>query len=68
MDGLIYSAIAENLSLNFNGSFHLFVSETFLSDFHEQPPLVFFLQALVIKLFNDVFFVDRFYSFLCLSL
>jgi len=64
MDGLIYSAIAENLSLNFNGSFHLFVSETFLSDFHEQPPLVFFLQALVIKLFYDVFFVDRLYSFL----
>ncbi len=40
-----------------------------LSSFHEQPPLVFGIQAIFFKLFGDSLYVERFYTFLtmCIS-
>jgi 4-amino-4-deoxy-L-arabinose transferase-like glycosyltransferase len=65
MDGLLYSSVSKNLSLNFFSNNHLYLSKSFLSDFHEQPPLVFYIQGLFIRLLGDYFFIDRLYSYVC---
>ncbi len=65
MDGLLYSSVSKNLSLNFFSNNQLYLSESFLPDFHEQPPLVFYIQGMFIRLLGDNFFIDRLYSYVC---
>ncbi|MBK7817358.1 MAG: glycosyltransferase family 39 protein [Sphingobacteriaceae bacterium] len=70
MDGVLYSAVSHNLA-NGIGTFW-FPSFSFnnlagiQNSFHEQPPLVFGIQALFFKLLGDSMYVERFYVFLCL--
>ncbi len=70
MDGVLYSAVSHNLA-NGIGTFW-FPSFSFnnlagiQNSFHEQPPLVFGIQALFFKLFGDSMYVERFYIVLCL--
>ena len=70
MDGVLYTAVSHNLA-NGIGTFW-FPSFCFnnlagiQNSFHEQPPLVFGIQALFFKLLGDSMYVERFYIFLCL--
>lgn len=70
MDGVLYTAVSHNLA-NGIGTFW-FPSFSFnnlagiQNSFHEQPPLVFGIQALFFKLLGDSMYVERFYVFLCL--
>ena len=70
MDGVLYTAVSHNLA-NGIGTFW-FPSFSFnnlagiQNSFHEQPPLVFGIQALFFKLLGDSMYVERFYIFLCL--
>lgn len=72
MDGVLYTAVAHNLA-NDIGTFW-FPSFSFhnlagiQNSFHEQPPLVFGIQALFFKFLGDSIYVERFYIFLCLLL
>lgn len=70
MDGVLYSAVSHNLA-NGIGTFW-FPSFSFhnlagiQNSFHEQPPLVFGIQAMFYKFFGDSLYVERVYIFLCL--
>ncbi len=70
LDGVLYSAVSHNLA---NGigtfwfpSFSLNNLAGMHNSFHEQPPLVFGIQALFFKVFGNSFYVERFYTFITL--
>lgn len=68
MDGLLYSTVANNFA-HAKGSFwHLYNSDTLHSNFHEQPPLYFWIMAGFYKVFGDSIFVERIYDFVMLLL
>lgn len=64
MDGAIYADISRNLAQG-NGSFwHLHFTQTMMHNFYEHPPLAFYLNSFLFKIFGDSIFVERFYSLL----
>jgi len=64
MDGVIYGAVARNLSLGAGDFWHLKFSDTLLQPFHEHPPLAFYLESLVFRFVGDYYFSERLYTFL----
>lgn len=63
LDGIIYAAISENLSLG-NGSFwHLKYIGT-AEDFIGHPPLAIYLHSFFFKLFGSAHYVDKLYGLL----
>lgn len=62
MDGLIYGAVAKNLSIGQGDFWHLKFSETLLQPFHEHPPLAFYLESLFFRLIGDHYFTERCYT------
>ncbi|WP_019218068.1 hypothetical protein [Legionella tunisiensis] len=49
MDGIIYAAIAKNLSLGYGSLWQPYYSQTDFSSFYEHPPLVFYFQSLFLN-------------------
>lgn len=66
MDGMIYSAISNNLANDLGGIWDLHLSEFFYPHFHEHPPLAMYFQSLFFRLFGDHFWVEKLYSALML--
>jgi hypothetical protein len=63
-DGLIYAAVAQNLSLG-NGTFWVpQFSQTIFPEFFEHPPLVFGIEGSMMRLFQEAFFTEKLFSFL----
>jgi 4-amino-4-deoxy-L-arabinose transferase-like glycosyltransferase len=71
MDAMLYTSVSHNLSMGI-GTFWFPKFSVYniagLSTFHEQPPLVFGIQALFFKLLGDSMYVERFYTFLTMLL
>lgn len=71
MDAMLYTSVAHNLSMGI-GTFWFPQFSLYnlagLSAFHEQPPLVFGIQALFFKVFGSSLYVERFYTFLTLCI
>jgi 4-amino-4-deoxy-L-arabinose transferase-like glycosyltransferase len=64
MDGLLYADVAKNYA-DGNGSFwHLRTDEVIPTEFHHQPPLVFFLESGFFKMMPDSIFPERIYCLL----
>ncbi len=63
MDGLMYATVAKNLAHGEGSFWFLKFSDTYLTSFHEHPPLIFGLQSLCFNLFGDSVLVERFFSF-----
>ncbi len=63
MDGLMYATVAKNLAHGEGSFWFLKFSDTYLTSFHEHPPLIFGLQSLCFNIFGDSIFVERFFSF-----
>ena len=63
MDGLMYATVAKNLAHGEGSFWFLKFSDTFLTSFHEHPPLIFGLQSVCFRIFGDSFLVERFFSF-----
>ncbi|MFZ9846811.1 MAG: ArnT family glycosyltransferase [Flavobacteriales bacterium] len=63
MDGLMYATVAKNLAHGEGSFWFLKFSDTYLSSFHEHPPLIFGLQSICFRIFGDSVFVERFFSF-----
>src|SRR4051812_39797406 len=64
MDGLLYAAIGKNFSQGLGTWWNLYFSHCWGSDYHEQPPMLFWLQAAFFRLFGTGFWVERLYSLL----
>ncbi len=71
MDAEQYTCVSHNLSQGI-GSFwfpQFSLKNMYnMSSFHEQPPLVFGLQALFFKVLGDSMYTERFYTFLTMCL
>ncbi len=65
-DGVLYVAIAHNLSRGMGSFWQPYFSNTMFPFFHQQPPLTFGIQAIFFKVFGDSLYVERGYSFLTL--
>lgn len=62
MDGVLYSSVSKNYASG-NGTFwEMVFSETLNHQFHEQPPLMFFLQSLFFRTLGDSLYTERVYS------
>jgi 4-amino-4-deoxy-L-arabinose transferase-like glycosyltransferase len=70
-DAMLYSSVSHNLSQGI-GTFwfpqYSKMNIAGLSSFHEQPPLVFGIQALFFKVLGSSIYVERFYTFLMIVL
>jgi len=62
LDGLIYSTVSKNLSNGVGTFWNLHFTKTFMSDFHEHPPLAFGIQSLFYTFFGESRYVDKAYS------
>ncbi len=70
-DAMLYSSVSHNLSIGF-GTFwfpqYSALNIEGIPSFHEQPPLVFGIQALFFKMLGDSIYVERIYTFIMLLL
>jgi 4-amino-4-deoxy-L-arabinose transferase-like glycosyltransferase len=69
-DGVLYAAVAKNLSQGIGTFWFPHFSETMFSPFfHQQPPLTFGIQSLFFKALGTSIYTERFYSLLtaCLT-
>ena len=65
LDGIVYANFSKNFAIGDGTFLHPFYSETYLTNFVSHPPMFFFFEGLFFKLFGTSFFVERFYSVLC---
>jgi len=72
MDGVLYTAVSHNLANGIGTFWFPKFSYNNLAgihdSFHEQPPLVFGIQAVFFKVFGSSLYVERFYVFVTLLL
>lgn len=59
MDGLIYSAVANNMANDIGSIWSPHFSDTVLTPFYEHPPLSIYLHSMLYQLFGDYYWVDK---------
>ena len=64
VDGIFYAAISHNLAHHLGTFWNPHYSETLYPSLHEQPPLMFWMQAQFFRLLGDSIYVERIYSLL----
>lgn len=62
MDGVLYACVSKNYALGLGTFWEPYFSATSAGAFHEQPPLLFFLQGLFFKVLGYEFYTERVYS------
>jgi Dolichyl-phosphate-mannose-protein mannosyltransferase len=70
-DSLLYSSVGHNQALGKGTFWFPWFSKLSLNGrptFHEQPPLLFYIQSLFFKALGSSIYVDRFYVLVCLLL
>ena len=65
-DGLTYSSISRNLSINEGTFWHPFYTETSYPKFYEQPPLLFWIQSFFFTILGKSKYVEKLFSILVL--
>ncbi len=63
-DGLLYAAVSRNYNAGIGSFWEMSFSSTIHTSFHEQPPLLFFLQGFFFRALGDSFYTERFYDLL----
>ena len=62
-DGVEYAAVARNLAEGHGGFWSTYLSDTLHPDWHEHPPLVFWIQGLFMSAFGDGPYFEGIYGF-----
>lgn len=62
MDGVLYASVSKNYAQGYGTFWEQFYSVTTHSPFHEQPPLMFFLQGIFFKILGYSMYTERVYS------
>jgi 4-amino-4-deoxy-L-arabinose transferase-like glycosyltransferase len=62
-DGVEYAAVARNLAEGYGSFWSPYLSDTLHPNWHEHPPLVFWIQGLFIKTFGDGPYIEGVYGF-----
>ncbi|MEQ1732547.1 MAG: glycosyltransferase family 39 protein [Bacteroidia bacterium] len=63
MDGTMYAGISRNLAQGIGTIWNLHFSNTLMAEFHEHPPLMFWVQGIWFYVLGDSIYVERMYSF-----
>src|SRR4026207_251780 len=64
MDGILYTVASKNLAHGIGTWWNPVISTHHLSQFHEQPPLMFWMLSFFFRVFGDSIYTERIYSFL----
>jgi len=64
MDGVIYATVAKNLAGGLGTFWHPHFSQTAMRLYHEQPPLLFGIEAIFFKILGNGMYVERIYGLL----
>lgn len=67
MDGMIYVTVSKNLAEGLGTFWDPYFSQTYLTSYHEQPPLYFGLLALFFKILGNSMYVERLFCLCCFS-
>lgn len=67
-DGVLYASIARNFYLGQGNCWNIYSHEPTGIIFHEQPPLVFWMQSFFFTLLGDTIYPERIYSLLLILL
>ncbi|TSA51751.1 MAG: hypothetical protein D4R43_00310 [Sphingobacteriales bacterium] len=67
-DGLLYASIARNFYLGKGSWWNIYSHETTGIFFHEQPPLVFWMQSFFFTMLGDTIYSERIYSLVLILL
>lgn len=62
-DGLTYSSISRNLSIDEGSIFSLKYTETLKTPFYEHPPIFFIVQSYYFKIIGDYYFTEKLFCF-----
>src|SRR5205085_205321 len=62
MDGVAYATVSRNMAVGIGDFWHPVYTDARPGGFHDQPPLVFGIQAVLFSLCGDCFWVERAYS------
>jgi 4-amino-4-deoxy-L-arabinose transferase-like glycosyltransferase len=62
-DGVEYAAVARNLAEGYGSFWSTYLNDTLHPDWHEHPPLVFWIQGLFIKTFGEGPYFEGAYGF-----
>lgn len=62
MDGLIYSALSNNMANGFGSFWSPYLSNSVFPEFYEHPPLALGIQSMWFQLFGDSIYIERLYS------
>lgn len=65
MDGVIYATVSKNMANGIGTFWEPVFSDTLMHSYHEQPPLMFFLQGLFFKVLGTGFHTERIYCLSC---
>jgi 4-amino-4-deoxy-L-arabinose transferase-like glycosyltransferase len=63
-DGLFYGTISRNWAFGAGNFWYFYVSESLMNPFYSHPPLAFWLQGSLFRVFGDHYWVDKVYSLL----
>lgn len=61
-DGVTYASISRNLSLGLGSWWAPYYTATLHTQFFENPPVLFWIQSILFRLFGDSVFIEKFYS------
>ena len=61
LDGMLYASVSKNYAQGYGTFWEQFFSTTSPGAFHEQPPLMFFLQGMFFKVLGDGMYTERIY-------
>ncbi len=64
MDGMIYVTVGKNVAEGQGSFWHPHFTAFFMSNYHEQPPLLFSIEAVFFKLLGYSLYTERIYSLL----
>ena len=64
VDGVTFATISRNLAVGDGDFWHPVYTGTLHHEFHEHPPLAFFLESLLFRILGDQWWVERLYSLL----
>ncbi len=67
-DGVVYGTISRNLAVGIGSFWHPRLTDTFMRDFRDHPPLALWLQSILFWAFGDQFWIERLYGLITLAL
>ena len=67
-DGLYYGTIASNWAFGEGTIWQFYVSESLMNPFYSHPPLAFWIEGILFRIFGNYYWVDKVFGLICFVL